>query len=243
MSYLDYLLEEIVTANKILAREDVVDSFGHISVRHPDNPNHFLMSRARAPDCVEKDDIMEVTLEGELIGDDDRQPYLERFIHGTVFESRPDVHSVVHNHSPSVIPFGATGTVIKPIVHMAASIGHEVPIWDSQTKFGDTNLLIANLDMGRDFAQFMGLHRSALMRGHGSVVVGTNIRHAVHVSIYLELGARLQMEAMRMGNVTYLTNGEVDKIIARTASYTINRAWENWCRRAGRTPQEEWIKE
>ena len=243
MNYLDYLLEEIVTANRILAREDVVDSFGHISVRHPDNPNHFLMSRARAPDCVEKSDIMEFTLEGELVSDDDRQPYLERFIHGTVFEARPDIHSVVHNHSPSLIPFGATGTKIKPIVHMAASIGHEVPIWDSQTKFGDTNLLIANLDMGRDFAKFLGPGISALMRGHGSVIAGKNIRHAVHVSIYLETGAKLQMEAMRMGDVTYLTNGEVDKIIARTASYTINRAWENWCKRAGRSPQEEFVKE
>jgi len=243
VSYLDCLLEDLVTANRILAREDVVDSFGHISVRHPDNPNHFFMSRARAPDCVEKDDMMEFTLEGELISDDDRQPYLERFIHGTVFEARPDVHSIVHNHSPSVIPFGATGTKIKPIVHMAASIGHEVPIWDSQTKFGDTNLLIANLDMGRDFAKFLGPGISALMRGHGSVIAGKNIRHAVHVSIYLETGAKLQMEAMRMGDVTYLTSGEVDKIIERTASYTINRAWENWCKRAGRNAQEEWAKE
>lgn len=242
MSYIDYLMEELVTANRILAREGVVDSFGHISVRHPDNPNHFFMSRARAPDCVEIDDIMEFTLEGKLISSDSRQPYLERFIHGTVLESRPDIHSVVHNHSPSVIPFGATGTIIKPIMHMAASIGHEVPIWDSQTKFGDTNLLIANLEMGRDFASFLGARRTALMRGHGSVIAGTDIRHAVHISIYLEVGAKLQMEAMRMGNVQYLTSGEVDKIIARTASYTINRAWENWCRRAGREPQEEWVR-
>ena len=200
------------------------------------------MSRARAPDCVEKSDIMEFTLEGRLVSADDRQPYLERFIHGTVFEARPEINSVVHNHSPSVIPFGATGTIIKPIMHMAASIGHEVPIWDSQTKFGDTHLLIANLDMGRDFATFLGPRRTALMRGHGSVIAGHDIRHAVHISIYLEVGAKLQMDAMRMGEVQFLTRGEVDKIIERTASYTINRAWENWCRRAGRDPQEEWAR-
>jgi len=243
LTYLDYLLDELVTANRILAREGIVDSFGHISVRHPDNPAHFLMSRARAPDCVEKDDIMEFTLAGVPINPGNRQPYLERYIHGSILAARPDIHSVVHNHSPSVIPFGATGTTIKPIMHMIASVGHEVPIWDSQTKFGDTNLLIANEEMGADLAGFLGAGRTALMRGHGCVAVGQNIRHAVHVSIYLEAGAKLQMDAMRMGTVKYLSKGEVDKIIERTASYTINRAWENWCRRAGRDAQDEWVRE
>ncbi|MEY4879770.1 MAG: hypothetical protein RJB62_1239 [Pseudomonadota bacterium] len=242
MTRLDYLLEELVTANRILAREGIVDSFGHISVRHPDNSNHFLMSRARAPDCVEVEDIMEFTLAGEPINPRGRVPYLERFIHGSLLNERPDIHSVVHNHSPSVIPFGATGTIIKPIMHMVASVGHEVPIWDSQTKFGDTNLLIADEAMGRDLAQFVGKGRTALMRGHGSVIAGTDIRQAVHISIYLEAGAKLQMEAMRMGPVKFLSKGEVDKILERTASYTINRAWENWCRRAGRPAQDEWAK-
>ena len=240
MKRLDYLLEELVTANRILAREGVVDSFGHISVRHPDNPGHFLMSRARAPDCVEVPDIMEFTLEGEAVEAKGRVPYLERFIHGAILEARPEINSVVHNHSPSVIPFGVTGTIIKPVMHMMASIGHEVPIWDSRTKFGDTHLLVADNDMGRDLARFLGPRRTALMRGHGSVVVGANIRQAVHISIYLEAGAKAQMEAMRMGAINFLSKGEIDKILERTASYTINRAWENWCRRAGRAMQEEW---
>jgi HCOMODA/2-hydroxy-3-carboxy-muconic semialdehyde decarboxylase len=240
MSKLDSVLEELVTANRILAREGIVDSFGHISVRHPDRPDHFLMSRARAPDCVEVSDIMEFTLTGELVSKDDRAPYLERFIHGSILEAQPDMHAVVHSHSPSVIPFGATGTRIKPIMHMIASVGHEVGIWDSQTKFGDTNLLVSSVDMGRDLARFLGRNRSALMRGHGSVVSGFNIRHAVFVAIYLELGAKLQMDAMRMGgDIKYLTKGEVDIIIGRTASYTLNRAWENWCRRADRPYTED----
>jgi ribulose-5-phosphate 4-epimerase/fuculose-1-phosphate aldolase len=234
MSKRKQFLEELVTANRILAREGIVDSFGHISVRNPENPEHFFMSRARAPDCVEVDDIMEFTLTGELIGKDDRAPYLERFIHGSILEARPDVHAVVHNHSPSVIPFGATGTKIRPIVHMVASCGHEVDIWDSQTAFGDTNLLVSNVEMGRDLAKFLGANRAALMRGHGSVVAGNDIRHAVFVAIYLELGAKLQRHAMQMGEVKFLTKGEVDRIVGRTASYTIDRAWENWCKRAER---------
>ena len=235
MAKLDYLIEELVTANRILAREGVVDSFGHISVRHPDNPQRYLLSRSRAPDCIEKDDIMEFTLEGAPVDAKGRAPYLERFIHGALYEARPDVMSVVHNHSESVIPFGVTKAAkIKPIFHMGASIGHEVPVWDSRDHFGDTALLVESMDMGRDLAKLIGAGGTALMRGHGATVAGRDIRHAVYISVYLEVNARLQKQAMDMGEVKFLTAGEVDKVASRTGSYGINRAWENWCRRAGR---------
>ncbi len=184
MSKLDGLFEELVTANRILAHEGVVDSFGHVSARHPDNPQRFLLSRARAPDCIEKDDIMEFTLEGEPIDPRGRAPYLERFIHGGLYEARPDVHSVVHNHSPSVIPFGITGKKLKPLLHMCANIGHDVPTWDSHDKFGDTALLVENVEMGRDLAKAIGSGRTILMRGHGATVVAPNVRHCrVHLDL------------------------------------------------------------
>jgi HCOMODA/2-hydroxy-3-carboxy-muconic semialdehyde decarboxylase len=234
MSKLDALFEELVTANRILATEGVVDSFGHVSARHPDNPARFFLSRARAPDCIETDDIMEFTLEGEPVDARGRAPYLERFIHGGLYEARPDVNSVVHNHSPSVIPFGVTGRKLQPLLHMCANIGHSVPSWDSHDKFGDTALLVENVEMGRDLAKAMGGGRTILMRGHGATVVAPNVRHSVFISVYLEVNAKLQMQAMAMGDIMFLTAGEVDKIIARTGPYTINRAWENWCRRANR---------
>jgi HCOMODA/2-hydroxy-3-carboxy-muconic semialdehyde decarboxylase len=239
MAKLDYLIEELVTGNRILAREGVVDSFGHISVRHPDNPQRYLLSRSRAPDCIENDDIMEFTLDGAPVDARGRVPYLERFIHGALYEARPDVMSVVHNHSESVIPFGVTGKKIRPIFHMGASIGHEVPVWDSHDHFGDTALLVENMDMGRDLAKLMAAGGTALMRGHGATVAGRNIRHAVYISVYLEVNARLQKQAMDMGEVKFLTSGEVDKVSSRTGSYGINRAWENWCRRANRAFQAE----
>jgi HCOMODA/2-hydroxy-3-carboxy-muconic semialdehyde decarboxylase len=182
---------------------------------------------------------MEFTLTGELIGKDSRKPYVERFIHGGILEARPDVNSVVHNHSMSVIPFGATGTKIRPIMHMVANVGHEVPIWDSRDGFGDTDMLVSSVEMGRDLAKFLGQNKSALMRGHGCVTVGPNIRHAVFVANYLEVGAKLQMDAMKLGEIEFLSKGETDKIIARTGSYTLDRAWENWCRRAGQPVPEE----
>ena len=234
MSKLESVLEEIVTANRILAREGVVDSFGHVSARHPDNPQRFLLSRARAPERIEAADIMEFTLEGEPVDAHSRAPYLERFIHGGIFEARPDVHAVVHNHSPSVIPFGVTDKKLKPLLHMCANIGHEVSTWDSHDKFGDTALLVENVEMGRDLARAIGSDRTILMRGHGATIVGANVRQAVFISIYLEVNAKLQMQAMAMGDIKFLTAGEVDKVAARTGPYTINRAWENWCRRAER---------
>jgi ribulose-5-phosphate 4-epimerase/fuculose-1-phosphate aldolase len=168
MSKLDFILEELVTANRILANEGVVDSFGHVSARHPDNPQHYLLSRARAPERIERDDIVEYMLDGTPIDERGRAPSLERFIHGAIYEQRPDVHAVVHNHSPSVIPFGVTGKKLKPLLHLCASIGHEVPIWDSHDKFGDTTLLVTDMDMGRDLARLMAAGPTALMRGHGA---------------------------------------------------------------------------
>jgi HCOMODA/2-hydroxy-3-carboxy-muconic semialdehyde decarboxylase len=237
MAKLDVIIEELVTANRILATEGIVDSFGHVSVRHPERADRYLLSRARAPERIEADDIMEFTLEGDPVDARGRKPYLERFIHGALYEARPEVQSVVHNHSPSTIPFGITGKTLRPLLHMCASIGHKVPLWDSHDKFGDTALLVENMKMGRDLAKLVGKGRTALMRGHGAVVVGQSIRHAVFIANYLELNAKLQMQAMAMGRIKFLTAGEVDKIIGRTAPFTLNRAWENWCRRAGRNAQ------
>jgi len=235
MANLKTLIEELVTANRILATEGIVDSFGHVSVRHPDNKNRYLLSRARAPERIEPSDIMEFTLEGDPIDKAKKfSPYTERFIHGAIYEMRPDVQSVVHNHSPSTIPFGITGKKLKPLLHMCASIGHDVPLWDSHDKFGDTSLLVDSMAMGRDLAKRLGKGRTALMRGHGAVVAGGSIRHAVFVSNYLELNAKLQMQSMAMGKIKFLYKGEVDAVIARTGPYTLNRAWENWARRAGR---------
>lgn len=233
------IIEELVTANRILANEGIVDSFGHISVRHPERKDRYLLSRARAPERIEDADIIEFTLEGEAIDLKGRSPYTERHIHGAIYEARPDIQSVVHNHSPSTIPFGITGKKLKPLLHMCASIGHDVPLWDSHDKFGDTSLLVDSMEMGRDLAKRAGKGRTALMRGHGAVVLGNSIRHAVFVSIYLEVNAKLQMQAMAMGKIKHLTKGEVDKVIGRTGPYTLNRAWENWARRAGRTMQAE----
>lgn len=230
----DDLLEELVTANRILAREGVVDSFGHISVRHPQRTDRFLLSRSRAPEQVEADDIMTFALDGNPTDESGRRPYLERFIHGAIYEARPDVSSVVHSHSLSVIPFSVTGQALRPLMHVCAPIGYTVPVWDSRSEFGDTDLLVSNLAMGRDLARALGQGRTALMRGHGSVVATGSIRESVYTAIYLERNAGLQTAAMGMGPITFLSPGEVERVIATTTPALLDRLWENWCRHAGR---------
>lgn len=237
MSDIAALKQELVTANRILAKENVLDSFGHITVRHPGNPNHFFMSRARAPEVLVEGDILEMTLEGVVVGPEPSpgKPYSERFIHGAIFEARPDVMAVVHNHSPSVIPFTVTGRKMRPIMHMCAPIGNDIPTWDIRTKFGDTNLLVTNMDMGRDLAKALGPRTVSLMRGHGSVVVGKSIREVVFTSVYMEKNADMLIKALTIGDeVMYLSDGEVAISARGRAGFTLERGWENWCSKVSR---------
>ena len=237
MSDVHAVIEDLVAANRILANEGIVDAFGHVSVRHPERRDRFLLSRARSPELVEATDIMEFSMDGAPTNSATGKPYLERFIHAALYEIRPDVHSVVHSHSHGPIPFGITGEKLRPVVHSCATLGTEVPVWDAQTNFGDTDLLVSNLAMGRDLARSAGTGNCVLMRGHGSTVAGKSIREAVYTAIYLEVNAELQWRARFLGKPTFLSPGEIDKVNARLAAGRpgegFNRSWEYWCRRAG----------
>jgi ribulose-5-phosphate 4-epimerase/fuculose-1-phosphate aldolase len=227
-------LDELVTANRILAREGVVDSFGHVSIRHSDRPDRYVLSRARAPECIEVNDLMEFACDGTPIDAAGRKPYAERFIHGAVYDARPDVRAVVHHHSPSVIPFSVTKATLSPVMHMCAGIGTRVPTWDSRATFGDTNLLVTNMEMATELAAALGDRPVILMRGHGCVVAGLSLREAIFNSIYLQLNANLQLKASGLGDITFLSEGEVAAVLRTRGPFTFERAWEFWCRRAGR---------
>jgi HCOMODA/2-hydroxy-3-carboxy-muconic semialdehyde decarboxylase len=177
---------------------------------------------------------MEFAGDGTPIDPAGRKPYAERFIHGAVYEARPDVMAVVHHHSPSVIPFSVTPAQLSPVMHMCAGIGTQIPTWDSRNRFGDTNLLVTNMEMARDLSTAL-MHRPViLMRGHGCVVAGASLREVVFNSIYLQLNADVQMKAAALGEITFLSEGEVAAVLRTRSSFTFERAWEFWCRRAGR---------
>jgi ribulose-5-phosphate 4-epimerase/fuculose-1-phosphate aldolase len=235
MDSLQEALRELVIANRILAREGVVDAFGHVSVRHPDNPERFLMSRSRAPELITLDDLIEFKLDGEAIDLRDRTPYGERFIHGAVLEARPDINSVIHNHAYELIPFGNTNTPLLPMMHTCGVIGADINFWDIRDQFGETDHLVVNMEQGRDLAKTLGDRRVTLMKRHGCVVAGSNIKEAVNIAVYLQVNAKIQLQAIAMGGaIDNLTPGEVDLCTQRQFSpLGMDRAWEYWSLRAG----------
>jgi HCOMODA/2-hydroxy-3-carboxy-muconic semialdehyde decarboxylase len=223
------LLDDLVAANRILANEGVVDGYGHVSVRHPSVASRFLMSRSMAPALVTVGDIMEYDLDGTALDARGRTSFLERFIHGEIYKAQPAVMAVVHNHSPSVIPFGASTVPLRPIYHMSAFLGGGVPVFDIKTAAGGaTDMLVSTPALGHALAQTLGDRPVALMRGHGAVVVAPTLPLAVFRSIYTEMNARLQAQALALGGpVTYLDPEEARKAEARIGP-TIGRAWDLW---------------
>jgi HCOMODA/2-hydroxy-3-carboxy-muconic semialdehyde decarboxylase len=227
---------EVVIANRILANEGVVDAYGHVSVRHPGDSGRYLLSCSRSPELVERGDIMEFTLDGTPTHDDGRPLYLERFIHGAIYEARPDVQAVVHAHAEDVLAFGITATPLVPVIHSGAFIGAHVPVWDIADKFGDrTNLLVTNFAQGLDLAKCLGPHNVVLMRGHGFAAAARSLIDVVRMSVYLPRNARVLLASLRLGEVKPLSRGEIE---TRTAGYKpyspeTQRAWQYWATRAG----------
>lgn len=235
MTDLERVLNDLVIANRVLAHENVVDAYGHISVRHPSDPKRYLLARSRAPSMVRREDLMQFDLEGNALDGDGRQPYLERFIHGAIYEARPDVTAVVHAHAEAVLPFGISSAPLRPVIHSGSFMGAEVPVWDIRDNFGDTNLLVTNMPQGRDLALRLGANNVALMRGHGFVAAARSIIEAVRISVYVPRNARVQLAAMQLGAVKPLSPGE---IAARNAGYKPHspetwRTWEYWATQAG----------
>jgi HCOMODA/2-hydroxy-3-carboxy-muconic semialdehyde decarboxylase len=224
------LLHKLALANRILSDQGIVDGFGHISVRHDQSPNHFLLSCNRAPGLVTPADILVYDLNGDLAQPSDKRSYLERFIHSEIYRARPDVMAVVHSHSPSVIPFGATGQRLRPIFHMSGFLGSGSALFEIRDAGGNTDLLISSSGLGRALAQSLGNSNCVLMRGHGSTTTAPTIELAVYRAIYAEVNAKLQLSAATLGPVTFL-NPEEAALAAATTEGQVERAWQLWAAR------------
>jgi ribulose-5-phosphate 4-epimerase/fuculose-1-phosphate aldolase len=222
------LLEDIVIGSRVLADFGVLDGFGHVSARHPTNPNHFLMARSLAPALVTADDIMEFDLDGNAVDARGRTVFLERFIHSEIYKARPDVMSVVHTHSAGVIPFSVTKVPLRAMFHNPAFLAAGVPVWDIRKDFGETNMLVSDAAIGKSLAQTLADKPVVLMRGHGDVTVGPSVKMAVFRAYYTDVDARLQAQAMALGGeVNYLTPGEGEKA-DKTNFIVLDRIWGVW---------------
>ena len=222
------LLEDMVIGSRVLADFGVLDGFGHVSARHPTNPNHFLMARSLAPALVTADDIMEFDLDGNAVDARGRTVFLERFIHSEIYKARSDVMSVVHTHSPGVIPFSVTKVPLRAMFHNPSFLAVGVPVWDIRKDFGETDMLVSNPALGKSLAQTLGDKPVVLMRGHGDVAVGPSVKMAVFRAYYTDVNAKLQSQAIALGGeVTYLTPGEGEKG-DKINFIVIDRIWNLW---------------
>jgi HCOMODA/2-hydroxy-3-carboxy-muconic semialdehyde decarboxylase len=227
----------LVAANRILANENVVDAFGHVSVRDPRNLRRFVMSRSLSPALVALEDLMEFALDGTPVDARGRTAYGERMIHGAIYEARDDVNAVVHCHAYSILPFAITDVPLTPLIHTASIIGAEIPVWDIRDAYGDTDLLVRTIEQGRGLATALGDHTCLLMRGHGAVVVGATIPRAVLTAIYLTVNASVALQAHTLGEPEGLTDEEIERAAETQFSpLALDRAWEHLCLRAGVDP-------
>ena len=225
------LIEDLVAGSRILADQGVLDAYGHISVRSDKRPDHFLMSRSRAPALMTAADVMELGPDSEAVSDK-RKGFIERYIHGEIYRSRPDVMVVVHSHSPSVIPFGVTRTKLRPIYHMGSFLWSGAPVWDIRTERQENDLLVRDRPLGAALAGALGKCNCVLMRGHGMTVVGASVQEAVFRAVYTEMNARLQLQATQLeGPIEFLSDEEGRRSTVANAG-TIERPWEVWRKKA-----------
>jgi ribulose-5-phosphate 4-epimerase/fuculose-1-phosphate aldolase len=226
------VVEDLALANRILAHEGVLDAFGHVSMRHPRDPDRYLLSRSRSPLLIEPDDILEFTLDSEPVLPPKTLLYAERVIHGCIYQARSDVMAVCHHHAPAVMPFCIAGKPIAPVFHLGAAIGEETPFWDQHDEFGDTNLLVIKPEEGRSLARGLGKHLAVLMNRHGATVVGANLKELVARAIFMCQNADYQLRALALGKPEHLHRGEIK--LAGTISAmpnVVNRTWEYWSMR------------
>ena len=221
-------VNDLVTANHILADKEVVDGYGHVSIRNPENPNQYFLARSMAPGLVTAADIMTFDLDSNPVGGDTRVSYAERFIHGEIYKARPDVKAIVHSHSPELIPFGDTGIELRPMYHMSLFMEDGVPIYeiaDFRTPADKNTMLVQNRPLGAALARVLGKSSALLMRGHGGVLVANDLPQVVGRSVYLQINAKLQAQAMTFGRpIRFMAPGE--NVPAAVSSYFRN--WEIW---------------
>jgi ribulose-5-phosphate 4-epimerase/fuculose-1-phosphate aldolase len=213
------LIDDLVTANRILFHQGVLDSFGHVSARHPKNSDHFFLSRAMAPGLVEATDVLAFDRDGAPLEATNRSLYVERYIHSEIYKTRGDVNAIVHSHSPTVIPFSITQTELRPVFHRASFLSRGVPVFEIRDVAGpENNMLINDARRGKALAQVLGEKNVALMRGHGNVVVAPRLRLAVSRAIETEVNAKLQLQAMMIGGpINYLSAEEGETLEADLA--------------------------
>jgi ribulose-5-phosphate 4-epimerase/fuculose-1-phosphate aldolase len=221
------LLDDLVAANHILYHKNIVDGLGHVSVRHDKDPNLYVMAAEKAPGLVTRDDLAIYDLDSNAQTLKDRRPYNERFIHGEIYKARPDIQSVVHCHTPSLVTFCVCHVPLRPLYHMSGFLGRGVANFEIREVAGMTDMLVSSAKLGVSLAKTLGDRQIVLMRGHGATMAGQSVKHSVYRAIYAALNATMQMDAMRMGEITFLSDEEAMKGMEINDRF-VDRSWALW---------------
>lgn len=223
----DDILERLVMAHRVLVEQNVLDAFGHVSVRDPEHDGVFWLSLALPPSRVEPPDFIAFDLYGNTIAATDAPLFSERFIHSSIYRLRRDVRSACHHHSASMLPFCISKVPLVPVSQTGAFMGGPVPLWDSAHIFGATRMLVENTVQGDSLAEALGRGSIVLMRGHGATVVGRSIEDVVFKSVFSCRDADAQQAAAMLGGPTGLSASEI-ALCGQPGEPALSRAWSHW---------------
>lgn len=219
--------ELIPAANRILVAHNVLDAYGHVSMRDDNDSDYFWISRNMAPGSVGPDDLQKFSIEATT--SDPRRPYLEVFIHSEIYRSRPDVGSIVHSHAPAVLPYCIVDEPLACVSHMAGFLAQGVPNFEMREHAGSaTDLLVTDQEAGRALADVLGASAVSLMRGHGAVMVGGSVPEAVHRAVFTVLNANVLTDALTIGGTVTTLTAEEGQAAMVSNQGQITRAWELW---------------
>ncbi|KAH7124345.1 class II aldolase/adducin N-terminal [Dactylonectria macrodidyma] len=244
-----------ISACHILHYHNVLDAYGHLSFRHPVDPDKFFMARSIAPGTISSPgDVIEYYVaDAEPVDPTSAKGYAERCIHSECYKRYPGVRAVIHSHSEAVLPYTISGVPLKPCYHMAGFLGSGVPVWDISDAYCDgdiKDLLVRDTRLGSSLAASLSRridnnktelpdHAVSLMRGHGFTVVAENMESCVLRAIYTQNNASIQTMTLTISaafggqttqhDIKYLSVEEA-AAAAQMTKWSAQRPWKLWLR-------------
>jgi len=221
------LINDLVIATRIMINENVLDVFGHAAFRDPAREDVFWMGVAGAPARIAPEQISPFDMSGTPLEPTDAELFSERFIYAALFRARPDLQAACHHHAEALMPYCLGARPLGAISPTGGWMGAQVPLWDSRDQFGDTSLLVTNMAHAEKLAAAMGQGMIILMRGHGTLVAGFDLRDMTYRAVHACREARCDTAAQSLGDVTVLSSGEI-AYSSKIGLAAIARGWSHW---------------
>jgi len=199
------LKKTLITACRILDREGMMDELGHFSVRCPEKGGVFMNGKVSPGQATEKDIVL-LDLEGNKL-EGALDAVSESPLHLAVYQRRPDVMAVAHTHSPMILTLNIAGAPLRPVEGLGASvIGPSAPVFE---QYG----LMDSFELGYGAVEALGDRNICVIKSHGNIVVGGSIEEVCVWTMWVEKAARLQYQAMLLGQPQWYPEEEIVKSV------------------------------